>query len=828
MSNIDYALAYASMGWHIFPVWSCNDQGICHCKFGGKCKSAGKHPHGELAPRGHLDATKDEATIKRWYGSDSDAGIGVACDRSGLVVLDIDPRNGGLESLAKLEADFGPLKSNCVADTQGGGVHRIFRADKTQLPYPSTLGPGLDIKHHGYICVEPTQGRKGLYKWRDGHKPQSAGEITPAPMCFTQINSKLVLADNTSNFKPGSVIVAPQVYIELQLALTFIPPEIGYSDGWFKILQGLSRLHDVDLAHELARKWSLRSTNPKHTESDFEHKWKACMRESYLVSYPTVFYIADQYKINWRATVVSTNESKSSLSERTSTTQPGNFSDEGAKLNPTDLFTDPKPSYFDPDACLPPVVARWAKVHAQASGLEVASYAFASLPVLAASTDRSVRIDLGAGHNSPVIIWTAIVGKTGSGKSPAMNAAHKPLSLLSAEEAAAVDDAYVTWQQTAKKERSEAPPVMRTSRYVSDVTPEALGSILQYSKGHRVLLHYDEGSGWLNAMGQYSNNSDASRAFYLSSWMGLENHVISRVIRGMSRVPELGVNVLFGITPNKITQGYKEASAEGLLGRTLICLIDRQRHTTARPVASSLLKAVDEKYSDLVNRLKKINQATIFFENSTQPIYDSTRVRFNNHAASLEEMHPGLAGMLAKAGENLGRLAALYCLCDDTEEPKHGLKIQEPWIIRRKHLELATNFMNVAVEHASAAYSGPLLSDECMRLARECALKILRHQLRNPQLLVINRQDFHRVKAFDSAARQVQSAAIELLHSHHWLIENRTQRNRGNSYRFGEGSCWLLNPLLFDGRFTNVAQQSEAMANAVHLALKSLRNSNRG
>lgn len=243
MSNIDYALAYASMGWNIFPVWSCNDQGICHCNLREKCKSAGKHPHGELAPGGHLEATKDEATIKRWYGSDSDAGIGVACDRSGLVVLDIDPRNGGLESLAKLEAQFGPLKSNCVADTQGGGVHRIFRADRTQLPYPSTLGPGLDIKHHGYICVEPTQGPKGLYKWRDGHKPQSAGEITPAPMCFAQINTKLVLANKPSNFKPGSVIVAPQVYVELQLALTVIPPEIGYSDGWFKILQGLSLLN---------------------------------------------------------------------------------------------------------------------------------------------------------------------------------------------------------------------------------------------------------------------------------------------------------------------------------------------------------------------------------------------------------------------------------------------------------------------------------------------------------------------------------------------------------------------------------------------------------
>lgn len=132
MSTLTFALAYAEIGWAIFPVWSSSEQGHCRCPKGKDCQSPGKHPH-SLVTHGHLDATTDEDTIKHWYENDPDAGIGVSCDGSGLVVLDIDPRNGGWESLAKIETEIGPLTSNCVADTQGGGEHRVFRADITDL-----------------------------------------------------------------------------------------------------------------------------------------------------------------------------------------------------------------------------------------------------------------------------------------------------------------------------------------------------------------------------------------------------------------------------------------------------------------------------------------------------------------------------------------------------------------------------------------------------------------------------------------------------------------------------------------------------------------------
>ena len=60
--NVDYALAYARLGWHVLPVWSVDAQGQCRCgrPHNEKGHTPGKHPHTELAPHGHHDATVDE------------------------------------------------------------------------------------------------------------------------------------------------------------------------------------------------------------------------------------------------------------------------------------------------------------------------------------------------------------------------------------------------------------------------------------------------------------------------------------------------------------------------------------------------------------------------------------------------------------------------------------------------------------------------------------------------------------------------------------------------------------------------------------------------
>jgi hypothetical protein len=99
------ALAFARHSHAVFPVNWPVDQGgkfLCSCgsdRRGRPCgRNAAKHPYGKLAPNGLLSATTASDIIKHWFGYTApQANLGVTTDH--LVVIDVDPRHDGDESL---------------------------------------------------------------------------------------------------------------------------------------------------------------------------------------------------------------------------------------------------------------------------------------------------------------------------------------------------------------------------------------------------------------------------------------------------------------------------------------------------------------------------------------------------------------------------------------------------------------------------------------------------------------------------------------------------------------------------------------------------------
>jgi putative DNA primase/helicase len=81
--------------------------GGCSCRKSKACPSPGKHP---LTPHGLKDASSDRAVIKPWWRDNPDANIGVVMGpKSGLIAVDIDPRNGGVTTLQDKEKELGKL-----------------------------------------------------------------------------------------------------------------------------------------------------------------------------------------------------------------------------------------------------------------------------------------------------------------------------------------------------------------------------------------------------------------------------------------------------------------------------------------------------------------------------------------------------------------------------------------------------------------------------------------------------------------------------------------------------------------------------------------------
>ncbi len=157
-------------------------RGRCTCAKGNACERAGKHP---TTRHGVNDATTDGEQIDRWWTEQPDANIGIAAGQSlSILVLDIDPRNGGTETLQRLEKELGPLPPTVTSNTGGGGEHRIFKYPNFSVRKDSAgklLGPGVDVLSDGCIMIAPpsrhASGKR--YRWEEG---KSFRDLEPAPL----------------------------------------------------------------------------------------------------------------------------------------------------------------------------------------------------------------------------------------------------------------------------------------------------------------------------------------------------------------------------------------------------------------------------------------------------------------------------------------------------------------------------------------------------------------------------------------------------------------------------------------------------------------------
>jgi hypothetical protein len=154
------ALRAVHRGWRVFPV-----------------RERGKVP---------LVGWQDQATTEPdqvrawWSGRWRDANVG-AIVPLGVVVVDVDPRHGGDDTLDGLEAEHGSLPPTLTAVTGSGGWHLWFsHPDAGQLRQGAdVLGRGIDTRcaGRGFVVLPPSIHSCGAtYRWADG-----SGTVAPLP-----------------------------------------------------------------------------------------------------------------------------------------------------------------------------------------------------------------------------------------------------------------------------------------------------------------------------------------------------------------------------------------------------------------------------------------------------------------------------------------------------------------------------------------------------------------------------------------------------------------------------------------------------------------------
>ncbi len=147
------ALKYAKKGLAVFPL----------------------APNSKVPPKGFnwgTQSSTDPRTVRTMFAGRPKANLGIVTgSRSGIVVLDVDPRNGGTESLAALQKRFGALPETLRASTPSGGEHYFFRCREKVPNSSGKLGPGLDVRGDGgYVAARPSTVSGVTYTWTKRHK----------------------------------------------------------------------------------------------------------------------------------------------------------------------------------------------------------------------------------------------------------------------------------------------------------------------------------------------------------------------------------------------------------------------------------------------------------------------------------------------------------------------------------------------------------------------------------------------------------------------------------------------------------------------------------
>ncbi len=180
---LNAALDYARRGWAVVPVHTPDRNGVCSCHKREWCRNPGKHPR---TKNGFKDGTTDLDKIRKWWKKWPTANVGIATEASGLLILDVDAKHGGIETLAEQNKKHGPLPTTPTARSGGGGFHAYFRHPGGRIKSTSGILPGLDIRADGaQIVAPPSLHESGnRYRWET---PPDAVELADAPAWLLEL-----------------------------------------------------------------------------------------------------------------------------------------------------------------------------------------------------------------------------------------------------------------------------------------------------------------------------------------------------------------------------------------------------------------------------------------------------------------------------------------------------------------------------------------------------------------------------------------------------------------------------------------------------------------
>jgi hypothetical protein len=321
---------------------------------------------------------------------------------------------------------------------------------------------------------------------------------------------------------------------------------------------------------------------------------------------------------------------------------------------------------------------------AAAVGCDEAYVALPALTVTGAAIGTTTRLELKAGYAAPPILWTAIVGESGTAKTPALSAALEHVrqyeSRLREEARQEFDDhadrvelyekAKAAWRSSKQSEegppRRPQEPAGRRALVV-DSTVEAL-AVVMADNSRGLLLARDELAGWLGSMDRYAGKAaggGSDEAFFLSAYNGIPHDVDRRTGgRRNIHVRQAALWITGGIQPAVLQRHLgTERRESGLLARLLLAAPPARPQTWSEAEVSFFTK---QSFADTLDRLYRL-EPDADAEGRERPRLvglssDAKRLWItfhDDHAAELAGYVGDLAAAWSKLRDTCARLALI-------------------------------------------------------------------------------------------------------------------------------------------------------------------------
>ena len=291
--------------------------------------------------------------------------------------------------------------------------------------------------------------------------------------------------------------------------------------------------------------------------------------------------------------------------------------DQTPEIDPTagELSKDAEPDEIPPPQYVPPpldllpsVLHEYVIAAAESVNVDLAFILLPLLSSLGAAIGNSRSIKLKRGFVQPPVIWTGIIGRSGSRKSPALDKGcfavmenERGLMRQNKQAMDKYDNDLAEGDPKSNKDRGKKPEQpLQCTCLMDDMTLAALADAMQENP-RGVLVKKDELSHWFSAFDQFHSGKGADVSRWLSLHTGVFFGEDRRTEKRRYRIHDPRVCIAGGIQPKVLRRALTEDFFErGLPARFLFAYPPfRQDRWRDKTISDDLGKAALELFEEL-------------------------------------------------------------------------------------------------------------------------------------------------------------------------------------------------------------------------------------